>query len=162
MSILKLRTHLVEKIKSFGNNFHPIFKNATEENLYKRIDQSSRILSIDDNKICQKINVNQLQKWGCFVECVYSARQALEKLSSPYEMILLDLNLPDCSTDIFIHLIRSDEGNCNHKAPIVLTSSWLNVAYKKHYLALGVNEVYIKPMNEKDFERILQKYKMIN
>ncbi len=31
MSILKLRIKLVEKIKDFGNNFHPILKKPLEE-----------------------------------------------------------------------------------------------------------------------------------
>lgn len=159
MSILKLRTHFVEKIKAFGNNFHPVLRHSIEENIYKRTGKSiGRILSIDDNKICQKINVSQLQKFGCSVECVHSARQALEKLTSAYEIIFLDVNLPDCSIEIFINLIRSDEQNSNQKTPIVLTCAWLNEAYKKNYLALGVNEIHIKPMKENDFEKILKRY----
>ena len=163
MSILKLRTHLVEKIKDFGNSLHPGLKKSLAENLpMKNTGQSvTRILSIDDNKICQKINVSHLQKFGCYVECVHSARRALEKLTLSYKVILLDVNLPDCSTKIFINLIRSDERNVNQRSPIVLTSSWLNDACKKNYLALGVNEVYLKPIQEKDFKKILQNYGVI-
>jgi CheY-like chemotaxis protein len=164
MSILKLRTNLVEKIKDLGGSFHPSLKKPLEElNLpIKNVrDSSPRILSIDDNKICQKINVNNLQKFGCAVECVNSARSALDKLSSSYEVILLDVNLPDCSIDLLINLIRSDERNVNQKVPIVLTSSWLHETCKKNYLAIGVNEVYIKPMQEKDFKKILQNYGVI-
>ncbi|MFZ0218845.1 MAG: response regulator [Candidatus Aquirickettsiella sp.] len=159
MSLLKLRTNLVEKIKDFGNSFHPVLKKPLEElNLpFKNTNHSlSRVLSIDDNKICQTINVNYLQKFGCYVECVHSARSALEKLTLPYKVILLDINLPDCSTKMLINLIRSDERNVNQTVPIVLTSSWLSETFKKNYLVLGVDEIYIKPMKEKDFKKILQ------
>lgn len=161
MSILKLRTTLVEKIKDFGNSFHPVLKKPLAELRLPLRNMSSsltRILSVDDNKICQKINVNQLEKLGCTVECVNSARSALEKLTFSYQVILLDVNLSDCSIDVLVNLIRSDEGNVNQKTPIVLTSSWLNKAFKQHYLGLGVNEVYIKPIQEKDFKKILQNY----
>ena len=159
MSILKLRASLVEKIKDFGNSIHPVLKKPFEELSLpiKKINYTmAKILSIDDNKICQKINVNQLQKFGCTVECVNSARSALEKLTSSYQIILLDVHLPDCSIDVLINLIRSDEGNVNQKIPIILTSSWLNESFKKNYLALDVDEVYVKPIQENDFKKILQ------
>jgi CheY-like chemotaxis protein len=161
MSILKLRANLVEKIKDFGSSFHPVFKKPLEElslPIKNMSDSLTRILSIDDNQICQKINVNHLEKLGCMVECVNSARSALEKLTLSYQVIFLDVNLPDCSIDVLVNLIRSDEGNVNQTTPIVLTSSWLNEAFKQHYLALGVDEVYIKPMQEKDFKKILQNH----
>jgi CheY-like chemotaxis protein len=165
MSILKLRNSLVEKIKDFGNSFHPVFRKSLEEvNLpIKKVNHSlARILSIDDNKICQTINVNHLQKFGCYVECVNSARSALEKLALSYKVIFLDVNLPDCSTDVLINLIRSDKGNVNQTVPIILTSSWLNETFKKNYLALGVDEVYLKPIYEKNFKKILQNYGVIS
>lgn len=164
MSILKLRNNLMEKIKDLGSSFHPPLKKPLEELSFpvKNVcNPLPRILSIDDNKICQKINVNNLQKFGCTVECVNSARSALDKLNSSYQVILLDVNLPDCSIDLLINLIRSDERNVNQKVPIVLTSSWLHETCKKNYLAIGVNEVYIKPMQENDFKKILQNHGVI-
>lgn len=165
MSILKLRTHLVKKIKCFGNCLHPVFKKPLEElslSTKDVTDARPRILSIDDDKICQKINVNQLQKLGCVVDCVSSARSALEKLTLAYQVILLDIHLPDCSIDVLINLIRSDEGNVNQKVPIILTSSWLNESFKRNYLSLDIDEVYVKPMHEKDFKKILQNCGVIN
>lgn len=164
MSILKLRTNLVEKIKCFGNNFYPVLKKPLEESSLptKNINGPiSKVLSVDASKICQKINVNHLEKLGCEVESVHFARSALDKLSVPFQVILLDVNLPDCSIDLLINLIRCDMGNVNQKTPIVLTSSWLNKSCKKIYLDLGVNEIYIKPIQKKDFKRILQNYGVI-
>lgn len=164
MSILKLRVNLVEKIKDLGNNFPLILKKSLEASLWVKNANPSlaRILSIDDNQICQKINKNHLQKFGCYVDCVHSARAALEKLTLSYKIIFLDVNLSDCSTDVLINLIRSDEQNINQTVPIVLTSSWLTDVSKRNYLALGVNEVYIKPIKEKDFKRILEDYNVID
>ncbi len=164
MSILKLRANLVEKIKCFGNNFYPVLKKPLEEPSLptKNVSDSiSKVLSVDASKICQKINVNNLEKLGCMVESVHSARCALDKLSAPFQVILLDVNLSDCSIDLLINLIRCDMGNVNQNTPIVLTSSWLNKSCKKKYLDLGVNEIYIKPIQEKDFKRILQNYGVI-
>lgn len=164
MSILKLRTNLVEKIKCFGNNFYPVLKKPLEESRLPTKNISgpiSKVLSVDASKICQKINVNHLEKLGCEVESVHFARSALDKLSVPFQVILLDVNLPDCSIDLLINLIRCDMGNVNQKTPIVLTSSWLNKSCKKIYLDLGVNEIYIKPIQKKDFKRILQNYGVI-
>jgi len=163
MSILKLRTNLVEKIKCFGN-LYPVLRKPLEELSLpiKNVNGSlSKVLSVDASQICQKINVNNLEKLGCMVEFVNSARTALDKLSSPYQIILLDVNLPDCSIDLLINLIRSDQGNVNQKTPIVLTSSWLNKSFKKNYLDLGVNVIYIKPIQKKDFKKILQNYGVI-
>lgn len=164
MSILKLRANLVEKIKCFGNNLYPVLKKPLKELSLPTKNMSgslSKVLSIDASKICQKINVNNLEKLGCIVESVHSARSALDKLNSCYQVILLDVNLPDCSIYLLINLIRSGMGNVNQKTPIVLTSSWLNKPCKKIYLDLGVNEIYIKPIQKKDFERILQNYGIV-
>lgn len=164
MSILKLRTNLVKKIKYFGNNFYPVLTKPIKE-LYLPMKSASlslsRVLSIDDSQICQKINVNHLRKLGCSVECVHSARSALDKLLISYKVIFLDANLPDCSTEVLINLIRSDEKNVNQMVPIVLTSSWIKDSLKKNYLALGAHEVYIKPIKEMDFKKILQNYGVI-
>lgn len=165
MSILKLRNNLVEKIKVFGNSFHSGLRKSLEKAdlQLKNVNHSlARVLSIEDSKICQTINVSYLQKFGCYVECVNSARSALEKLFLSYKVIFLNVNLPDCSIEVLISLIRSNEGNVNQTVPIILTSSWLNEAFKKNYLALGADEVYIKPMREDDFKKILQNCGVIN
>lgn len=164
MSIFKLRANLAEKIRGFGNNFHPALKKPLEQlNLVTKSARYSlsKVLSIDDNKVCQKINLTHLENLGCFVELVDTARAALEKLVSPYKIIFLDVNLPDCSSDVLINLIRNDESNINKDTPIIVTSSWLNESLKKNYLNIGVNEVYIKPIIELDFKKILQAYGLI-
>ena len=69
--------------------------------------------------------------------------------------------MPDCSSDVLINLIRNDESNINKGTPIIVTSSWLNESLKKNYLNIGVNEVYVKPIIELDFKKILQTYGVI-
>ena len=164
MSIFKLRANLVKKIRGFRHNFHPGFKKPLEPpNLAAKNSQNSlsKVLSIDDNKVCQKINLTHLEKLGCLVELVDTARAALEKLVLPYKIIFLDVNLPDCSSDVLINLIRNDESNINKDTPIIVTSSWLNEPLRKNYLNIGVNEVCVKPIIELDFKKILQTYGVI-
>lgn len=161
MSILKLRSNLVEKFRDFGNNFYPAAKKSLDQlNLATKNRKCilSRILSIDENRICQKINATHLEKLGCLVELVGTARAALEKLVHPYKIIFLDVNLPDCSSDVLINLIRSDERNINKNTPIIVTSSWLSEPFIKNYLTIGVNEVCIKPIVATDFKKILRIY----
>lgn len=164
MSIFKLRTNLVEKFKGLGNNLHPALKKSSKQrNLATKNARYSlsKVLSIDDNKVCQKINLTHLEKLGCLVELVDTARAALEKLVSPYKIIFLDVNLPDCSSDVLVSLIRNDESNINKDTPIIVTSSWINQPLRKNYLNIGVNEVYVKPIVELDFKKILETYGVV-
>lgn len=145
------RTNLVEKLKGFSSNFNPFLK-KTKATL-------SGVLLIDGNKICQKVNTTYLEKLGCLVELVDTAREALEKLVLPYKIIFLDENLPDCSSNVLINLIRNDQQNINKDTPIIVTtSSWPSKSFIKKYLDLGANEIFIKPIIVTDFKRVLNKY----
>lgn len=168
MSIFKLGLNIIEKCKDFRYHFHPALKNILPKSpnkfnlsTKKNTCLLSKVLSIDEDKICQKIHVAHLEKLGCLVELVDTARAALEKLAFPYKIIFLDVNLPDCSSDTLVNLIRNDERNVNKDTPIIVTSSWLSESFIKKYLAIGINEVYIKPIISMDFKKILRTYNVI-
>ncbi|MDQ8039381.1 MAG: response regulator [Rickettsiella sp.] len=119
------------------------------------------ILSIDDNKICQKVNETILKKFGCFVELAGTSNEALQKMVKPYEMIFLEARLPDHRGEAFIDLIRYDERSANKKTPIVIITSWIESTLNKKYFSREIDAIFIKPILRHEFKTILQKYGVI-
>lgn len=120
-----------------------------------------KVLSIDNSRICQKVNETILKKLGCLVELAETAKEALEKIKMPYEIIFLEACLPNFKGELIVDLIRCHEQSLNRNTPIVIISSWFELNFRKQYFARGVDAVFTKPLLLQDFKKILQHFSVI-
>ncbi|MES2997706.1 MAG: response regulator [Pseudomonadota bacterium] len=159
-----LALKLPVELKSAGVeiNFHTSLTRYT--NQYSFVGKVSHpfmpsVLSIDGNKICQKVNEILLKKLDCSVELAWTVEGTLAKLATPYEVIFLEICLPDFARgEMLVNLIRHDKRSVNKKTPIIVISSWLEAAFKKKCFSIGVSSIFIKPILAVDFENVLRRH----
>jgi len=125
------------------------------DNLEKR--KIINVLLVEDEPIIQKVHVMMLQKLGCFVELAIDGKQALEKASYNYDLIFMDMGLPEVSGADITEQIRSREKIFKH-TPIIMLTGYSQKEIHELCLKNGADAVYTKPIDINIFQKILQNY----
>jgi len=109
-----------------------------------------KILIIDDSKfICKQVRVI-LEPRNYVINSAYSAKEALEKLDgSEYNLIILDMELPDMSGIKLLELIRKDKRFL--EVPIIVLSGTLTPETLRIVLKNGANDFLRKPFVFEEF-----------
>lgn len=113
------------------------------------------ILMAEDNLINQRLAQQLFNKWNCNLSMVSSGRKALEELKKEkFDMLLMDLQMPDMDGLTALQLLRSGEaGELNRNIPaIALTADVFEETRKKVYES-GFNDFLSKPFNNEDLYR---------
>ena len=112
-----------------------------------------KILLIEDDKLCQWATTELLNEMNYHVDIANNAHEALQLLKNAYDMILLDIGLPDIDGMTLAETIR-DRLKIN--IPIVATTahSW----DKKRYEEIKITDQLRKPITKQGLTHILKKY----
>jgi len=103
------------------------------------------VLLIEDNQVTQVI-VQSTLKGICRVEVVSTAQEAVARLSqSRFELILLDVNLPDGDGFELYQKIR--DMSLNNHAPILFLTAKGARDDKLHGFSLGADDYIVKPFD---------------
>jgi HPt (histidine-containing phosphotransfer) domain-containing protein/ActR/RegA family two-component response regulator len=118
-----------------------------------------KILIVEDNQVNQKIMVHLLEKKcrdACRIDKASRGSQAAEKLKNiPYDMIFLDVVLPDISgVDILKKIRRSREYEINKTAAVIAVTGREDMVMQKQAFAVGADKYLIKPVNYGDIMNI--------
>lgn len=121
----------------------------------KKSKQSIKVLIVEDNKINQLITKKIIEKNNLIATVVDGGFQAIKELeTSKHDIILMDINMPEI--DGFETAIRIKKTNPN--MPIIaLTASDVN-EIKNKISQSEIDEVIIKPFDEKDLVSIIYKH----
>lgn len=118
--------------------------------------KSAKILLIEDTPLIQKINIMLLTSLGCRVSLAKNGQEAINMSKGKFDLILLDLGLPDIDGIEVVKSIRANEGNASH-IPIVAITANGNIV-KERCLTAGVDDFYVKPALLEDFASIIKKW----
>lgn len=121
----------------------------------KKSKQSIKVLIVEDNKINQLITKKIIEKNNLIATVVDGGFQAIKELEiNKHDIILMDINMPEI--DGFETAIRIKKTNPN--MPIIaLTASDVN-EIKNKISQSEIDEVIIKPFDEKDLVSIIYKH----
>lgn len=115
-----------------------------------------RVLLVEDNEINIKITTRYLKKWEVSFDV---ARNGVEALSytakNPYDLILMDLQMPEKDGYEATQEIRAASGNVNQQVPIIALSASLFDDVRKKALEVGLSSFLDKPFREQELHRIL-------
>ncbi len=141
-----------EKLKSAWENWQQKLKMPKIE-----VNQSNKphILLIEDDLLIQIIHKKMLQDLGCVVDIAESAHKALAMLERHYDMLFVDIGLPDMSGFDLIKVIRKEISN---KIPVIALTGFSEEKELKRCLAAGAAEVATKPISSAELGRILSQY----
>ncbi len=147
----------------FRLDFPKVLKLPTEdlyvESLIDREKASKfRILVAEDNLINQKVALKILQKMGFQVDAVFNGREAIQKLeSTPYDLLLMDCQMPEMDGFEATINIRRDVRLPNHIPIIAMTANAMKGDYEK-CLECGMDDYLPKPISEKRLANILNNW----
>jgi two-component system chemotaxis response regulator CheY len=102
-----------------------------------------KILVVDDSPVVRSFHINILKTSGYKADGAEDGVEALERsLSSPYDLILCDINMPNMDGLTFIRKYREEE---EHTPIIILTTQEEAVNMQKGFTA-GANLYITKPV----------------
>ncbi|GAB4281764.1 MAG: hypothetical protein Kow0068_06270 [Marinilabiliales bacterium] len=140
---------------SFYLNFKKtsaINKGITEEKK-KEIDDNIIIkgykaLIVDDNKVNQVLAKKLLEKQGMFVDVAENGKIAIEKIEkNHYDIILLDLYMPDMDGYDTAKIIRNHTNEKIRKIPIIAITGAALEKERIRCMKIGINDYIAKPYN---------------
>ncbi len=120
---------------------------------------SSHILLVEDNLLAQKIATIKLKKLGCSVDISETGEKALKLVrQTRYDLILMDIGLPDADGYSITKSIREQKGNSIDILPIIGLTAHTNHKNKSQCIESGMNDVIAKPLTLKLIQEISHKY----
>lgn len=116
-----------------------------------------KVLVIEDNLINQKYVEGLMQKWDIPFVIASDGKSTLQNIENQiFDLILMDIVLPDTDGYILTKTIRSKEGNANQKVPIVaLSATAMNEEIEVAYAA-GMNDYLTKPFRPEQLRKIIE------
>jgi two-component system, NarL family, sensor histidine kinase BarA len=122
--------------------------------------QSSRyplhILAVDDNATNLKLIALLLEELGASSMLAINGHEALELCAQQhFDLILLDIQMPELSGPQVAHLIRSGN-SANRDTPIAALTAHLLREEQTHLLANGFNECLTKPITEEQLKQLFE------
>lgn len=119
-----------------------------------------RVLLVDDNHAFRLLISKQLEAMGCVVQTTPDASRFLGELMTardPFDLAVVDINLPDMRGDMIISWLRESELSQVRSMPVlVVTGSPSGVAETLPKDAAHIN-MLPKPYKFSDLERAVSK-----
>ncbi|MFZ0218951.1 MAG: response regulator [Candidatus Aquirickettsiella sp.] len=117
-----------------------------------------RILVIEDNEIIQRVYSSWLEKKGILYDIASNAEIALKfYMQHHYDLILIDIALPDSDGVTITQIIRKQETDKEH-IPIIALTAHGQPADQQQFLHAGIDEVLIKPIKIEEMNYLLEKW----
>jgi signal transduction histidine kinase/ActR/RegA family two-component response regulator len=107
-----------------------------------------RILLVEDNHVNQRLAVRTLEKRGYAVDVADNGFEALGLLGSkPYDLILMDCQMPEMDGFETTRRIRTAEETTGHHVPIVAMTANALPGDRERCIAAGMDEYIAKPVH---------------
>lgn len=105
------------------------------------------ILVVDDSKLMREMVIASLRGLsGASFTQAASGLEAIEKLSlSPFDLVFLDLNMPDLGGVEVVQFIREQEGM--QELPVVIVTTRGDEASRARVLSAGATRFMTKPFD---------------
>lgn len=114
-----------------------------------------KILLVEDTLIIQKVHELMLKKLDCDVDTASDGNEALKKFQNGYDLIFMDIGLPDIDGITVTKEMRLDK---NKKTPIVGLTAFDVEDILDECLKVGIDDILIKPTSLEKFQEILKRY----
>jgi PAS domain S-box-containing protein len=122
-----------------------------------------RVLAVEDNKVLSALIMRQLANIGASGELATSGEKALEKIrATKFDIILLDINLPDMSGYEVTKQIRDLEISSRQKQVIIAMTAGAMAGDRERAIEAGMNDYLAKPVNVNQLRASLSKWMSVN
>jgi len=122
-----------------------------------RKSSTLKVLLVEDDDLARKVADYNLRELNCEVESVNNGMAALGSLKKPFDLILLDIGLPDIEGLVLAEHIRKKSGE-NKSTPLVALTAHVMESDRESCLNAGMDDYLQKPAAKKDLQRIIKQY----
>lgn len=106
----------------------------------------ARVLSVDDDEICNHVAISALEKANMGADSVTDANQALEMLKErDFDMVLLDINMPVFTGFELCEKLRALPHH--QKTPVIFVTAYNNFENRKQSVLSGGGDLIAKPVS---------------
>ena len=137
---------------------------ASEEEADAAAPDSSRklrVLVAEDNTINRRVVLLQLQRLGCHADAAANGREAVQMWERfPYDMILMDCQMPEMDGYAATALIRERERGGSHIPIVALTANAMK-GDEEVCLRAGMDGYIAKPVNPEALREALFQHVMV-
>jgi signal transduction histidine kinase/DNA-binding response OmpR family regulator len=114
------------------------------------------ILVAEDNPVNQRLAVRMLEKKGHTVRVANNGKEAVAAFErEPFDLILMDIQMPEMDGFAATGLIRSLEINSGGHIPIIALTAHAMQGYKEQCLTAGMDDYCVKPIQARNLFRIM-------
>jgi len=114
------------------------------------------ILVVEDHPVNQLVIERSLSAAGWRVDCVQTAEQAIRRARhKPYQVILLDMFLPDGRGEDVLAELREDEGGPNTATPMLAVTADVSPERRAKCEQLGFDGFVAKPIRPRDLVAVM-------
>ncbi|MFA6408663.1 MAG: response regulator [Gammaproteobacteria bacterium] len=107
------------------------------------------VLLVEDDAFMGKLGRIILERMKCAVDIAVDGAKAVNLArENRYDLILMDIGLPDIDGYEVARHIREQEVKKDHIVPIVALSAHTSAEYSQHCMKVGMNAVLSKPFTE--------------
>lgn len=115
-----------------------------------------RVLLVEDDRLIRFIHTNFLEKLDCIVQSAENGQKALEMLKNQYDIVFMDMGLPDMTGMEVVKSYRNNESQ--KRLPIIALTAYGGKDDRRDFIEAGVNDVIVKPVTVQQLDQILQKF----
>lgn len=142
---------------SSDNSDYSISENKGKYNFYNK-DISPSVLLIEDNLIVQSFMEILLKKLECSVTIASDGKEALAAYNHDFDLVILDLGLPDIEGYEIAKYIREQEKLLGIHTPIIVSSAYPMEEIQEKCREVGVDEIHGKLKTVEDIQPIFQRW----
>lgn len=119
-----------------------------------------KVLLVEDSKVIQIVHKNFLENLGCRVRVAENSTEALGFLEEKtFDLILMDIGLPDVSGPEIARLIRQKEHlQQQPRTPIIALTGYDDPQQVEICMAAGMDEVVIKPIQQEGLQQLIKRW----
>ena len=119
----------------------------------------ARILLVDDDEINRDFGLSLLKKLGYSADAVDSGLKAVKLLeSTPYDVILMDVQMPGMNGFETTRIIRNQESNAlNHDIPVIAMTAHALKGDRERCLEKGMNDYVSKPVDPQKLAEAIER-----
>lgn len=119
---------------------------------------TGRVLIADDNPINQQVAQYMVEKLGCHTDVASDGAEAVTlHAAHPYDLVLMDCQMPELDGYQATQCIRALEGSMHH-TPIIALTACVTQSERENCLASGMDDFIAKPVQPQALEEVLRRW----
>ncbi|MGD9153722.1 MAG: response regulator [Gammaproteobacteria bacterium] len=150
----RMQADLQQKVEAYYHKQKkeiPVTLISTKEKLSKK----PKVLLVEDAEIIRKVNTTFLESLGCEVTAAKDGREAFDALQNKFDLILLDIGLPDVSGIEICKFIR--KSFTNQSTPVIFLTAFGDTV-KEKCIEAGCDDFAVKPLSMEKLQKLIHKW----